>query len=719
MVSDAMMPGAAKVVDKIGVVVASLASLFLAVTITQPLRMNWGDPWSDCNAQNAGHFFVKYGWAKTAFTPVLDIEPLTRESLRYTHYPPLPDILNGLQRELYGNADISVFRITAIALSIASLLFFYRWVESLWGTTAASFSLALFSGSLLWLQYADTVHHVPIYSATGFGALLCGSRWITEQKRRYLVGVSVLTFLCFLASYDYVFFVPLTTVTTSLLLEKRLWTSSTRRLYAAVVLGATLAVILKYALVVWAVGWSQFYGDLVFQFQERATTKHASNYKDGLAEIALLRLWRFFTPLFFVLVALHVALVALRVFARDRARRLAAARWTSTPLLVLFAGVPFLVVFSQLFCEQFHPTLLLLPYYAIGGGTLLARCWESPKLRSLAVGALLIALGWQVHEIASFPKEFLARSDIGAIRTFLDANVHHRFVLTNGATGAPFLYYWNRYALSTSQIAPEHIARYAGSLQEQFGDEPVRFIHFTNPEKIDFDKYVYGVFATENRWRWIANPGPTRDEWQPVVRARDDAMVARVSQYGVLELDTGTAQIWRIEPQRVKDLLDKKVMESPTTSIDFGSVASEDNKVYGFRYSEGSGVPGVPGHCWTERRQPARMVFTLKGLRHVPTGAPPRDDAALRLDLPPGRAYVIDVTLVSAAPHQDVVVSMNGRTKLAALHLANAGESRDFEIDVPEGALDASGLQQLRLDVSKVNAEGLGVAVARFAVHPR
>lgn len=703
--------------QRVGWFVGALSSLFLVATIGQPLRMNWGDPWSDCNAQNSGHFFVKYGWGRTAFTPILDIEPLTPESLRYTHYPPLPDILNGLQREIFGTADLSGFRVAAIGFSILSLYLFHRWVASLWGATAASFSLALFAGNLLWLQYADTVHHVPIYSATGFGALLCASQWLAEKKVRYLVGVGALTFFCFLASYDYVFFLPLMIVATALMREKRIWSPSTRRLFAVLVVGAGAALVTKYLLVIWAVGWNQFYSDLIFQFHERATTKHASNYREGLSSITFFRLWRFFTPLFFVVLAAHVALLASKVLARARSRESAATGWTTTPLLVLAAGVPFLIVFSQLFCEQYHPTLLVLPYFAIGTGTLLARCWERTRLRGVALGALVFLLGWQVNEVATFPKRFLSPSDVAALRTQLNEKDERTFVLTNGATGAPFLYYWNRYALSTAAIAPEHIPRYVTSLQDEFGDGPVRFIHFANAEEIAFDKYVYGLFGAEKKWTWIADPGPHRSEWQPVVRARDDAMLTYVGQFGDLELDTGTAQVWRIDRPRIMQFLAKKVLAQPTTMIDFGDVSSEDFKVHGFRYPERS-APGGPGFCWMERKRPSRMIFTLKGLRHVPTGAPAKNDAALRLAMAPGRAYRIAARLGSAVPDQHVTVTMNGSTKLAEVALA-PGDFKEIVIDVPSAVLDASGLQLLGFEFTAANDDNLAVAVGRFEIEPR
>ena len=705
------------VIERIGGIVGVLSSLFLIATIGQPLRMNWGDPWSDSNAQNAGHFFVKYGWAKTAMTPILDIEPLTNESLRYTHYPPLPDILNGLERELFGDADISVFRITAVGLSVLSLHLFYRWVLGLWGKTAASFSLALFAGNLLWLQYADTVHHVPIYSATGFGALLCASRFLGERKARHLIGVGGLTFLCFLASYDYVFFLPLMVVATAVMREGRLWSPVTRRLFAALVVGAVAAIATKYLLIIWAVGWSRFYADLIFQFHERATAKHANPYRDGLPSIALFRLWRFFTPLVFLVVAAHLVLLASKIVARVRNRADATTGWTTTPLVLLVAGVPFLVVFTQLFCEQYHPTLLLLPYFAIGTGTLLAHGWQSPRLRAVVVGALVFLLGWQVNEVVAFPKRFLSRSDITAIRTLLNERDDRHFVLTNGTQIAPFLYYWNRYALNPTGFAPEDLLRYLTGLQDQFGDAPIRFVHFTNPEEIAFDKYVYAAFVAEKRWDWIANPGPRRSEWQPVLRARDDASLAYIAQFAERELDTGTAQVWRVDRSRMMDFVAKKVLLHPTTTVDFGDVASEDLKIRGFRFRERVGPDG-PGFCWMKRTRPSRMVFTLQGLQFVRTDAPPGNEAALRLALAPGRAYRIDTRMTSTVPDQRLTIAMNGKTKLAELTLG-PGAFQDFVIDVPSEALEPSGVQELGFAFTGANQDDLAVALERFEITPR
>ena len=129
------------------------AAAFLFATRGEPLRLNWGDPWSDSNVQLSGRHFAEDGFVANAFTPVIDVGRETPDSLRYTHYPPLPDIVNGVEQRLFGPLDIASYRILSDLLSLASVVFFYRWVRSLWGGVTANVAVALLTTSLLWLQY--------------------------------------------------------------------------------------------------------------------------------------------------------------------------------------------------------------------------------------------------------------------------------------------------------------------------------------------------------------------------------------------------------------------------------------------------------------------------------------------------------------------------------------------------------------------------------------
>ena len=66
-----------------------------------PPRLNWGDSASDYNVMTSGRNFAKYGFLHLRLTPfVLDPAYMTNadSAMVYTHYPQLPDLMNGLER---------------------------------------------------------------------------------------------------------------------------------------------------------------------------------------------------------------------------------------------------------------------------------------------------------------------------------------------------------------------------------------------------------------------------------------------------------------------------------------------------------------------------------------------------------------------------------------------------------------------------------------------
>jgi hypothetical protein len=112
--------------------ITAAAVLYLVGTVGDPLRMNWGDPWSDCNIQLSGRVFARDGFLKNSFDPTIDLDPLPAHPLRYTHNPPLPDIVNGLEQTILGPRDITVYRIFALALTFSALAFLYLYVGLTW-----------------------------------------------------------------------------------------------------------------------------------------------------------------------------------------------------------------------------------------------------------------------------------------------------------------------------------------------------------------------------------------------------------------------------------------------------------------------------------------------------------------------------------------------------------------------------------------------------------
>ena len=86
----------------LAVVVAVAMIGWLLRSAFEPLRLNWGDPWSDANVLTALNYSSKYGFIQTSFTDILDVGPLTKDSYRYTHYPPFAEIFYGCVRKIAG-----------------------------------------------------------------------------------------------------------------------------------------------------------------------------------------------------------------------------------------------------------------------------------------------------------------------------------------------------------------------------------------------------------------------------------------------------------------------------------------------------------------------------------------------------------------------------------------------------------------------------------------
>ncbi len=688
--------------------VLSAAALYLTQSVGEPLRMNWGDPWSDANVQTSGRIFARDGFIKNAFTPTLDVEPLTPEALRYTHYPPLPDLINGVEQRIFGARDISFYRVFALAMSFAAMVLFFRWVRRLWGRETALFATPLFASNLLFLEYADTIHHVPIYWSTGFGALAAAAAWLTDGRRGALAATFVAIFLCLFASYDFYFFLPLSLLATVLVLRVPLKDGRVRALLAVSAGAALLSVSAKTLCVIWAVGAKEFWADFVFQFFERATARHADDYTGAFQAILIGRAWRFFGPLVLVAFVAQLHAVAARWWRDERTT-------DPTPLWLLVAGVPFIALFTQLFCEQYHAMLQLLPYYAVGVGSVLARLWgrATARAQALALGALLFCGVWQVVEVVRFPKTFFEREDIAAVRKILDDTDTRRFVLTNAIVDASVRNYWNRHSL-TMPYSREPLQ--AHNLFDIYGhDGPITVIEFTDIADEAYDKGMYRLFAPERRWPWVADPFPYRHEW----RARMDALRKSVAESGSY---LGTV-VYESKNLRVRSMtlegLDKVqralVPEEETRFIDFETKWADRHKLYGFGAAEQ--YDRQHGFAWLQARTPIELIFTLQGLRPKKEHGEPIRTSALRVRLAPGRDYQLTAVGWTEFKEQTLTLRVNGAIGETIAAGAPNGV-RIYELTIRGESLRADGIQDLEFSYPLCDRHGNGLLLHSVRFDP-
>lgn len=703
--------GPTKLVDRlrphwIGVVGWLWAAVYLLSTRTQPLRLNWGDPWSDSHIQQHGRYFAEYGFIRNSFIAVTDIGPLRPDSLKYTHYPPLPDIINGIEQRLLGPSEISTYRLFADLFTLGSLYFFYRWAAALFGRMTAGVALVLMTTSVIWLQYADTIHHIPIYWLFGSITLFLSHRWVRERRRSTLWMASASTLLCDMASYDWFFFVPVLVAVTIWMSGGRLRDRSYWPLLLAVGGGVVGAVVVKHALVAWAVGPREMIHDFIFQLEERATATHSTDYKGAFWLFVFHRSVRFFSPLVFAFLAIHLASLGLRLFKRSTPHLP-----PPTPLLVLCAGVPFVGLFSQLLVEQYHPTLQFVPYYAIAGGSIVAWLWSRGRahLRALAIALVVLPVGWEMRELARFEKVFLERDAVKTIARYLDANDRQPVVYTNTIIDAPFRFYFQRHGLSVAGLPRESISLVLEHAFTDYGDEPVHFVEFSDVDKAAFDKGLYALFAAKGAWTWIADPYAHRSEWEASVRDRDRAAIQLFEQMGTVVVEAGRMRLIRVSPADLEAYLGRCIGESKTRSIAFGDPSSACHKLKGFRYSERYGNDD-PGFSWTMERQRKHPRFTMKGLELDPHGPIEREAVVLVRTHAGAR---VSFRALAAVDEQRVDVTLNGRV-LATVDLPR--EFTDFSVDLPEDALDPSGLQRVAFRWAKSSEYGFGLALQSLRV---
>ncbi len=687
----------------------SLAALaFLLATAVQPLRLDWGDPWSDVDIRNAGHFFAKYGFWETRFAGIVDVEPLGPESYRYLHYPPLGMLINGVLQSVFRTDSLPLARVVATLVSASSLWFFFRYVTATFGRTVASYSVAVFAGNALWVKYADCIYSHPLHLATGFACLHFLARWLTEKRARDLVLSGVSAFFCFFASYDYFFFVPIAVVLTPPLLGQSVWAPASRRATLVVAAFCAASIATKCALAIWAVGAPAFLEDLTMQFFERATAKYTFEYAHSLPRITFWRLWHFFSPTVLVLPVIYAAAAIARVAKR-------APAWLPSPgpLVLLVAGLPFVVAMSQLFAEQYHPSLSFLPFAAVAAAAAATKLLAMRVRAVRALGAALIAapLAWSVHDLATSPKTFLHEEDLVSVRAYLDAHDGNSYIYSNLAFSATFRYALKRQLFPTTHMTPRELTDAVWGLQTELGVRAVHYLQVDDVERSAGDCKMGSYVATSfKRQDWLENPWSSRGEMEAAVRKSDDVRLAVLREIGEPVVSRPGMTLYRVDGPRFHQYLARS-LPIPTTSVRFGDEASGALLIRGFTGPQ----PDNGGFRWLHPWPTKRLILKASGLVFVPTGDLPRV-AQMLIRFPAGGDLRLEIAAWGAVDGQTMKVFVNDGRPVAEIRYEHALERKVVELVVPASSLEASGVQKLDLAYDSLSASGDGVAVQSLRV---
>jgi hypothetical protein len=545
--------------NNIGFVCVACVLVYCVVHAFDPPRLNWGDSMSDYNVMTSGRNFQKYGFLNLRLTPFLLDPAYTRSFERvfiYTHYPQLPDLMNGVLRVVFRMDSLVQFRFVALAFSFGALFFIFRLLVAYWGRRTAQLGLALWVVNPLWVQHADYLHHASYGAFFGFGSVYFLVLYLRGERQPMLAASGFFLFFTVLASYDYWFFAPLLIAMATIAHHRAVFCAPVLRTLSILAACAIAAVVFKVATNAWALGGlGPSLHDLRFQYAERATdTITRTAYMKGLLPTMYGRVERFFTLLLFPIAAFWAMVPLLR--RRWPTRLLAEVGRAPNPWFLFAAALPFLYLFAEIWIGQYYAALLVVPFYAVACAALIAVLLELGGRVQLVGGALFAGLVLNsVDETVTFKKAFFGEETIRRMSAQLDSvSTPGQQVLINHVFDAAYRYYFNRNTVAIVLFPPGvsdiALASFADGKQHPRTGGPDGAIFVQHKHITDelYDKGYYYIFGRYRLWTLWGNPEKYRDVVDQLIAERDSTIMANVSRMGTKLYDTQDYAIWRIPP---------------------------------------------------------------------------------------------------------------------------------------------------------------------------
>jgi len=546
----------------IGFVVVAFVLVYCVKHAFDPPRLNWGDSGSDYNVMTAGRNFQKYGFLKLRLTPfLLDaalMGPADGAKI-YTHYPQLPDLMNGVLRVVFGLSDLVQFRFVALGFSFAALFFVYNLIAAYWTRQTAQIALGLWVVNPMWIQHADYLHHAPYGAFFGFGSVYFLMRSLRDPERRWMYWLAGgFLSLAIFASYDFWFFAPLLLALVVMHHNRGVTWGGVRTL-AGLACFALAAMLCKFATNAWVLGGiGPFLADLRFQALERSANpmRHIP-IAEGILPTLYGRVERIFSVLLFPVAAFWAAMPLIR--KRWGAKLPAMASSQPNPVWVLLAALPFLCLFAELWISQYYPTLLALPFYAIACAATIVLVLETNHRWSRAVaGALVVALfSNSLMENASFKKATFSRDNIASLKAQLDTLAQPgQYILTNHLFDFFYSYYFSHPTVDLILNAPPKmkpaLAYYSNPSRPRVAPRSgAIYVQHKHLADEMYDKSFYDVLVSAGNWQAWADPEKYHGAIDAFIANRDSLLtVAVVDAGGVKVAETDAYVIWRIRPSR-------------------------------------------------------------------------------------------------------------------------------------------------------------------------
>jgi hypothetical protein len=540
----------------------AIAFLYLLVHAREPLRLNVGDPWSDADVLTSVDHVKSDGLLATSFTEVADVGPLTADSYRDITAPPLSVMFYGAVGKLLGAGDIATFRLFGLMVSGLAMWLLFSYVRRLYTDHVALIATALFSTSLLWMMYADSIHQAPMMQCTGFLALWGLVRAIETRQRRHHAAAIAGSFACFFTSYDYYVFLPAAVLFTVYFKAGNPFKRGNRHLVALCALGCMLGILASGLCVIGAVGWN---GLFALWTPDRGWSAMPTLIR---------RITLVFTPFAWITAAFHVVKAI-------RAPNLTAAL-KDTAAWMLLAALAVFYLSAQRAAPQMLASQVVLPFYAIGSALVLDRLLDGGALlRGFALVWLVAAPLWSLYFMVTSPRSVLDRDDVAKTNAYLAASDHNDFVLSNlvldGAIQAAFQRHrWAALDAPDETSAPREMMR----IFERTGADYVHEVIFTGPASRFLDRSLWPLAMPREGWAITGAPHLHRTKANEAIAEYDGRVLKNLkAAHANKVLQLSNYAVYRVDRATTMAILAGAV---PTTNhIDFGSVNSMPHVLLG------------------------------------------------------------------------------------------------------------------------------------------
>jgi len=182
--------------------------MFVAICLMSTTDVLWpADSASSVNVLMSGENFARYGFMRLHFLPVQHVGPISDSPWYYLHYPPLPNIINGLLQKA-GVRSLAWMRIFCGTFFITGSVCMYRGLGRVTGPLGAVCGIGFLATTLFFFRFAVSLH-THAYNMFFLGMFfLFFLRAVQSDKpeRGGWFGCWLILFLSSLTSFEFILY---------------------------------------------------------------------------------------------------------------------------------------------------------------------------------------------------------------------------------------------------------------------------------------------------------------------------------------------------------------------------------------------------------------------------------------------------------------------------------------------------------------------------------